>query len=575
MSWGWYEAHAGSVVPQYEAADPATLHAWLEDLLPTHPAAVLDIGAGSGRDAAWLAGQGHDVVAAEPSATMRAEGLQRHPEPRIRWVADALPELSSLLGAGLSFAVILASAVWQHLHPSHRPRAFRKLVSLLKPGGLLALTLRHGPAEAARGMHPVSLEEIEALARDHGLAVIRRVAAADSLGRSEVSWTAVALRLPDDGIGALPLLRHVILNNQKQSSYKLGLLRALCRAADGAAGLAQPAGDAEVVLPLGLVALHWLRLYLPLVSAGLPQAPGNQGPDGLGFAGPGFRALLAGAATVADLRIGSGLSGTAAQALHAALKEAAKTVAVMPATFMTYPNGGPILPVARGRLGGAPSALLIDAGYLRSFGTLRVPLHLWRALQRFTAWVEPALIAEWTRLMADYARRRGQALDQGQAAQAMLWSEPERDVALPRRIALRQLQMGRPLHCVWTGKALAQDSLDIDHLFPWSAWPCGDLWNLLPAHRAVNQRLKRDRLPAALTLAQAEARIRSWWQVAYLAPAEPLLPGRFAQEARASLPGLAGVTAEAPSLDAVFATVGLQRLRLHHDQQVPEWSAER
>ncbi|MFC7556575.1 hypothetical protein ACFQU7_36665 [Pseudoroseomonas wenyumeiae] len=178
---------------------------------------------------------------------------------------------------------------------------------------------------------------------------------------------------------------------------------------------------------------------------------------------------------MADLRIGSRLSGAAAQALHAALKEATKTITVMPATYMTYPNGGPILPVERGRPGAAPGALLIDAAYLQSFGSLRVPLHLWRALQRFSAWVEPALVAEWTRLMADYARRKGQALDQGQAAQAMVWSEPERDVALPRRIALRQLQ-ARPLHCVWTGRTLAQDSLDIDHLFPGPPGPvvtCG------------------------------------------------------------------------------------------------------
>jgi SAM-dependent methyltransferase len=238
MSWDWYEANAGKVVPEYEAADPAVLHAWLQDLLPSSPAAILDIGAGSGRDATWLASLGHDVVAAEPAAAMRTEAMRLHPDPRIRWAADALPDLAGVLCSGLSFAMILASAVWQHLHPSHRPRAFRKLVSLLRPGGLLALTLRHGPAEAARGMHPVSLQEIEALARDHGLAVIRRVAAADTLGRSELSWTAVALRLPDDGTGALPLLRHVILNDQKQSSYKLGLLRALCRAADGAAGLA-------------------------------------------------------------------------------------------------------------------------------------------------------------------------------------------------------------------------------------------------------------------------------------------------------------------------------------------------
>ncbi len=55
----------------------------------------------------------------------------------------------------------------------------------------------------------------------------------DALNRPGVGWTGVALRLPDDGTGALPLLRHVILNDRKSSSYKLGLLRALCRAADG------------------------------------------------------------------------------------------------------------------------------------------------------------------------------------------------------------------------------------------------------------------------------------------------------------------------------------------------------
>ena len=38
--------------------------------------------------------------------------------------------------------------------------------------------------------------------------------------------------------GALPLLRHVILNDAKSSTYKLALLRSLCRIADGSAGLA-------------------------------------------------------------------------------------------------------------------------------------------------------------------------------------------------------------------------------------------------------------------------------------------------------------------------------------------------
>jgi hypothetical protein len=114
------------------------------------------------------------------------------------------------------------------------------------------------------------------------------------MARADVSWTGVALQLPDDGTGALPLLRYVILNDQKSATYKLGLLRALCRAADGQARLTEERGDDTIALPLGLVALNWLRLYLPLVEAELPQAPRNAGPDGLGFAGDGFRALLAG-----------------------------------------------------------------------------------------------------------------------------------------------------------------------------------------------------------------------------------------------------------------------------------------
>ena len=43
--------------------------------------------------------------------------------------------------------------------------------------------------------------------------------------------------------------------------------------------------DEDVVdVPLGLVALNWIRMFLPLLSSALPQAPGNAGPDGLGFA---------------------------------------------------------------------------------------------------------------------------------------------------------------------------------------------------------------------------------------------------------------------------------------------------
>jgi SAM-dependent methyltransferase len=213
-STGWYDAHTPDLVGRYEAIDPARLHGWLRGLLPHAPGAVLDVGAGSGRDAAWFSAQGYDVIALEPSSGMRLEGKRLHPDPRIRWIDDQLPELSHTGQLGISFDLILLSAVWQHVPPTQRERAFRKLARLVKAGGLLVISLRAGPSPPESRMYPVSLDEVERLAGNHGYSVDKVHEAPDQQGRVDVSWTWVALRLPDDGTGALPLLRHVIRNPQ-------------------------------------------------------------------------------------------------------------------------------------------------------------------------------------------------------------------------------------------------------------------------------------------------------------------------------------------------------------------------
>jgi SAM-dependent methyltransferase len=329
---GWYDAHAPDLIRRYEGVDPANIHGWLRGILPVTPSAVLDVGAGSGRDAAWFASQGHDVVAVEPSQGMRSEGQQLHADPRIRWMADQLPDLNELAPLGINFDVVMLTAVWQHVAPSERERAFRKLAVLVKSGGLLALSLRSGPAPPGSGMHPVTLDEVERLARNHGFAVEKVHHAPDQQGREDVTWTCVALRLPDDGTGALPLLRHVILNDQKSATYKLGLLRSLCRAADGSAGTVEDTGDDFVRVPLGLVALNWLRLYLPLIRHELPQTPTNVGAGGLGFAKEAFRELVSGI-SASDLRIGSRFTRSRAKSVHGALRDAAQTIDRMPSTF--------------------------------------------------------------------------------------------------------------------------------------------------------------------------------------------------------------------------------------------------
>jgi protein-L-isoaspartate O-methyltransferase len=89
----WYGQNVSDASRRYESVAAETVHGWLVDLLPNAPALVLDVGAGTGRDAAWLASRGSEVVAVEPSGAMRAEAQRLHPSPSIRWISDSLPGL--------------------------------------------------------------------------------------------------------------------------------------------------------------------------------------------------------------------------------------------------------------------------------------------------------------------------------------------------------------------------------------------------------------------------------------------------------------------------------------------------
>lgn len=220
MTHGWdsYDREAAERVAEYEGVAFETVHAALLGCLPRAPALVLDVGAGSGRDAAWFAEQGYQVVAVEPAEGMRTQARALHPSPAIRWVADALPELTELSRSDLSFDLITLSGVFMHVPPADRDRSFRKLATLLAPGGRIAFSIRHGPPPAGRLFHPVGADELDALATRYGLAPVLHARSEDALGRPGVTWSTLVYQLPDDGTGALPLLRSIILRDRKSST---------------------------------------------------------------------------------------------------------------------------------------------------------------------------------------------------------------------------------------------------------------------------------------------------------------------------------------------------------------------
>ncbi|MFD0401478.1 class I SAM-dependent methyltransferase [Kitasatospora sp. NPDC127121] len=187
---GYAEA-AEELAVQYESVTFAEVHADLLHSYPPPPAAVLDVGAGTGRDAAALAALGHPVVAVEPTAELRSVAERLHAGSGVRWVADALPELPHLSAGAERFDLVLLTAVWMHLAPAERALAMAALGRLLAPGGRLALTLRHGPVPPGRRMFDVPPEETVALAAAQGLRLLHRAERGDLHGRSGVRWTSL------------------------------------------------------------------------------------------------------------------------------------------------------------------------------------------------------------------------------------------------------------------------------------------------------------------------------------------------------------------------------------------------
>lgn len=189
---GYGEA-AESLAEQYESVTFDEVHAEVLHLFPVRPSRILDIGAGTGRDAAALAARGHRVVAAEPTSELRELGRRIHAEQDIEWVDDALPELPTLSAGQRRFDLILLTAVWMHLDEQQRAAGMARVAGLLDTGGRVILSLRHGPVPPGRRMFPVSAEETVDLARRHGLVAVHLSERGDLHGRPGVSWSHVGL----------------------------------------------------------------------------------------------------------------------------------------------------------------------------------------------------------------------------------------------------------------------------------------------------------------------------------------------------------------------------------------------
>jgi protein-L-isoaspartate O-methyltransferase len=190
----WYDAHAEQLADGYEGLEASKVHQELFDILEgSRPLRILDVGAGTGRDAAALALMGHAVTAVEPSSNMSRLAQALHPGTKVAWSADALPALAGQRGP---FDLVILSAVWMHVPPSERRAALKRLAELTAPSGRIYMTLRLGPAEPGRGIFKVDIDELRRLAADEGLRLTKLADQVDLLGRNGISWTSTLLHQP-------------------------------------------------------------------------------------------------------------------------------------------------------------------------------------------------------------------------------------------------------------------------------------------------------------------------------------------------------------------------------------------
>lgn len=199
----FYAEHADQLADRYDAVPAETHFAPVRALLPAAPARALDIGAGTGRDARWLADLGHSVTAAEPVTGFLDKA--RKSDTRVTWVQDGLPDLSALDKSTAGFDLITLSGVWHHVAPADRTRAAASISRLLAPSGLLLISLRSGPPHPGLPVHPVEAGNTAALFTPHGLNEEARIHTPSvhspvhpSNREAGVTWTWLALRRTGD-----------------------------------------------------------------------------------------------------------------------------------------------------------------------------------------------------------------------------------------------------------------------------------------------------------------------------------------------------------------------------------------
>lgn len=509
---------------------------------------LLEIGCGSGRDAAFLIARERHVTATDASPGMIAQAKAAHPELADRFIHVPFPPPVAHDVLKRTFDGIYAIAVIMHIPDEEVFEFAFQIKSLLKPGGIVLLSFSTGRSgiadgrdDAGRLFRERSRGEIQLLFERLGFRLIDSTGNEDCRSR-EITWHTLVMKLAEGaGNGPVDQIETIINRDKKDATYKLALLRALCDIAQTEYRQATWELDGNVSVPLGLVAEKWLFYYWPIVEADCGRVgPGVAIPQkrGLEINKPiAFRRELL--ALISHCRQGlggldafyqdfrGGLLATETAALaDAAVNKIAQTIVSGPvrysggaleATGSFFRREGAI--TCRGRC-------IDSASSADSLGKIQVQGDVWRELSLLGHWISQSIVLRWAELTHEISNRIVSVADV--IDKLLVVPQLGRD-----QLRIRKLYKELPdLRCVWTGDPIhGGTDFEVDHMIPFALWHNNDLWNLMPATRKANN-AKRDKLISRERLAAGRSRIIDYWQAGHA-----WMPMRFHLELERTLLG--------------------------------------
>jgi SAM-dependent methyltransferase len=143
-----YDADAAAFAKDWhDQPPPEDLHLLIRRFF--RPGLTADIGCGSGREVAWLEANGFPAIGYDASEGLLAQARTRYPQ--LKFYAAALPELAGI--ADHSFDNVLCETVIMHLAPEAIAPSVRRMLAILKPGGILYVSWRVTDGADLRDKH--------------------------------------------------------------------------------------------------------------------------------------------------------------------------------------------------------------------------------------------------------------------------------------------------------------------------------------------------------------------------------------------------------------------------------------